>query len=447
MISNAIAYKMKENLIPSNSLMLFYDFVSGNSFTVQSGSSYQSYIRNIANTGVNGNLDGKIIDATGVSESTSLSSVTGVGGFIYGNQADFTKKSVQISGSSQIDLANSSYLMLIDSELDSDGVILGSLKKTTTNIGGTDYTYSSGFNYGQTSRGHDFINSMSNDGDYCFVKNTDEPTKRRVVGIGFNNSNSILYRFDYLNNEIESSSFSCDTSKIGKSDSLYLGSSPKYFRGVETDKLFSGKIEKVLVFSGRLSSDALFEIGKALVSDYQFTSGSVTTTGLLSGYTTQVIYKTGVTGAIVTITGYEDIQSGLPDWTISSYITGTITGKEGERIWVNYTGYIENKGYLNPSNEHFYLPTGEAAFATLGLQNSSGVFSGYAMSGGYTHQTFQRPLYGTTYLTGVTSEVSGVINVPIYQTGYITGSDQSGIFFSDSFSGFDKNLIYYLGQR
>jgi hypothetical protein len=448
MISESTIYKMKEYLVDLNRLSLYYDFVSENAFAVQSGSSYQSYIRNIANTGVNGNLDGKIIDATGVSELTSLSSVTGVGEFLSNGQGDLSKKAIQISGSSQIDLSNSSYLMLIDSELSNDGVILGSLKKTTSTIGSTDYTFSSGFNYGQTSRGHDLFHSMNDDGEYSFVKNSDEHTKRRVVAINFNNSEASLYRFDYLNDKIRGESFACKPTQIGRSNSLYLGSSPEYFRGSEGDKLFSGKIEKLLVFSGRINSETLFEIGKSLLSEYQFTSGTVSSTGLLSGYTTQVVYKTGITGSYLQISGYETIRSGDPVWTQTGVFTGLMLVKEGDRVWANYGDHIESQGYLSNTHLHTYNPTGEAAFATLGLQAlPSGSISGYTMSGSYVYPTIQIPLYETIYLTGTTTEISGVTSAPVYISGYTTGADTSGIYYSDSFSGFQKNLTYYLGQR
>lgn len=448
MISQSTAYKMQEYSVNPDRLLLCYDFQSVNSFAVQSGSDYQSYIRNIANTGANGNLDGKIISATGASESLALFSVTGVGGFLNNGQADMSKNVVQISGSNQIDLNNSSYLILIDSELSNDGVILGSLKKTTATIGGTDYTFSSGFNYGQTSRGHDFFHSMNDDGEYSFIKNDDESTKRRVVGINFTNSQASIYRFDYLNNDINGKSFTCKPDQIGRTDSLYLGSSPEYFRGNEGDSLFDGKIEKLLIFSGAMSSNTLFEIGKSLISEYTFVSGAITSTGFLSGYDTQVVYKTGVTGSYLQISGYETVISGDPIWNQLPTFTGLMTVKEGDRKWVDYGDHIESQGYLSSTHQNTYNPTGEAAFDTLGLQAlPSGSFSGYAISGSYAYSTMQIPLYETIYLTGTTTEISGVTNTPIYLSGYSTGVDTSGIYYSDSFSGFQKNLLYYLGQR
>lgn len=341
--------------------------------------------------------------------------------------------------------------MVIDSELSNDGVILGSFGKRKITISDQTYDYYSGFNYGQTSRGHDFFHSMGKDGEHCFVKSEDEMTKKRVVGIDFENGGVNLYRFDYLNDQIHKQLFTYKGNEIEKSDSIYLGSSPSYFRGSEGDKLFSGKIEKFLVFSGKMSSTSLSGIARSLVSNtgdqYYFTSGAVTTTGILSGYITQIVYKTGVTGSYAQITGYQTINSGVPSWAIQSLITGTITGKEGDRIYTNSTGYIGEIGYLNPSNEHTYSPTGYDAHATLGLQNQSGIFSGYAMSGSYSYATGQIPLYQTVYLTGVTSEISGVTNTAVYITGYKTGDADSGVIYANEFSGFKKNLIYYLGDR
>jgi hypothetical protein len=443
----SLTYKLNELAINPNRLLVYYDFNKQNVLSNGTGSNYQAYIKNLSNTGNSGFYHASVVGATGTTISLSLSSVTGLNEFLENDKADFTKKIVKISGSSDINLSRCSYLMVIDSELSDDGVIIGSFSKNTQTINGIEYTYSSGFNYGQTYRGQDFLKSQNINGEYCFVKNEDDPTKRRIVGITFNNSDATLHRFDYVNNIINSQSFSCSPLDIQKTSNFYLGSAIDYFRGAEGDKLFSGKLENFLILSGYVFEDNLYEIGKSLISEYQFNSGSVLTTGILSGFETQIIYKTGVTGSYLQITGYYNTQSGIPRYTQIPIFTGLISAKEGERITVNYTDYIENIGYLDPANSNYYSPTGIDAQSTLGLQNSSGSVSGFAISGSFDYQNTPIPLYETIYLTGVTSEVSGVINTPIYVTGYITGSSSSGISFSDDLSGFQKNLIYYLGDR
>jgi hypothetical protein len=447
MLKESITYKLNELAIDKNRLLVCYDFNKDNTFSATSGSNNQSYIKNLSITGDSGFYHAAVIGATGSTSALALSSVTGSSGFLQGNKADFTKKVAKISGSSNIDLRNCSYLMTIDSELSDDGVIIGCYSKEAQTINGIEYTYSSGFNYGQNYRGQDFIKSKNQNGEYCFTKSEDDPTKRRVVGITFNNSQATLHRFDYLNDNVKSQSFSCSPTDIANTSNFYLGSAIDYFRGQEGDKLFSGKLENFLILSGYFFENTLYEISKSLISDYQFNSGTVTTTGIFSGYQTEVVYKTGITGSYLQITGYNYVQSGIPIFTQLPVFTGLISAKEGQRIWLNYEDYIESVGYLDSGNSNYYLPTGEDAQSTLGLRNSSGLFSGFTVSGSFNYNTVAVPLYQTIYLTGVTNEVSGVINYEIYKTGYITGAASSGISFSDDFSGFQKNLIYYLGHR
>lgn len=98
MISNSLKYHMDKYGINDNRLLVCYDFQSGNVFSVQSGSSYQSYVRNLASTGVNGNLDGKIINATGISADSSLLGVTGIDGFINNGQEFYLKMQFKYLG-------------------------------------------------------------------------------------------------------------------------------------------------------------------------------------------------------------------------------------------------------------------------------------------------------------------------------------------------------------
>lgn len=443
----ALNFQLTEIYGSVDPLLVYYDFDTGSAFTVQSGSVHQAFLKNQTSGTSSGFFHGKIVGASGNSAATALSLATGVNGFLQSGAGDFTKNNIFISGCENIPLKDCSYLFFIESNLDKDGVIFGSFEKKQEAVGAETVVYSNGFNFGLNSRGNLFFQSLGSDGEYCFVNEGNELSKKNIVALNFKNSETSVFRFDYPNEDSYKGDFVMNANEIQNSSNVYLGGSPTYWRNDIDNKLFSGKIHKFAIISGFVPEEYLFELGKGLVSDYYFVSGSVQSTGVLSGYVQNIVYKTGITGSILEITGYEQIRSGVNVYTQVPVYTGSSSRSEGQRYFVEHGNYVEEIGYLNPANANSYSPTGDGAFATLGLQSSSGVFSGYVLSGSTTYQTVSVPLYKETYLTGVTSEVSGVISSPVYVTEYFTGANNSGIQFTDSFDGFQKNFLYYLGER
>jgi hypothetical protein len=442
----ALDYQIRSYLGSNDSLLTYYDFKNSSVFTAQSGSIHQAYLGNIHPSSKTGQFYGKIVGASGASSSAALNLATGSGGFLSSGEGDFTKNMVEISGSSSIPIGGCSYLFSIEPNLAKDGVIFGSFERVVESVGGKEVVSSKGFNFGVNSRGKMFLQSLSRDGEYCFVANDIELSQKNVVGINFSSSQARIFRFDYLNNEIESSEFSLSTSHI-KNNNLYLGSSPNFYRN-SGEKLYSGKMDEFALFSGQIPRQALFEIGKSFVSDYYFTSGSVTETQVLSGYTPTFVYKTGVTGAYANITGYSSVRSGLDALSQSLIYTGNISIKEGERYYKNFADYLEHQGFLSGVHANTYNPTGENASGTLGLQNGTANVSGYQIVNLTPKTTINIPLYETVYLTGTTNQLSGIVNTPVYNTIYTTGADSSGVAISSGeATKLQKDYIYFLGQR
>jgi len=104
---------------------------------------------------------------------------------------------------------------------------------------------------------------------------------------------------------------------------------------------------------------------------------------------------------------------------------------------------------LHSGSGYQYLPTGEDAFATLGLQNVEGAVSEYIEQRGISGAaTVAVKLYGSQFLTGVTSGISGIKQIPKYETTIEREAyDESGISILGDSSLFKKNFIYYLGER
>lgn len=446
MSAEALHYQLQTYLGSNQRLMVYYNFDSGSVSTAQSGSSHQAYLNNISPSYYTGNFDGKIVGATGTSASNARNLATGVGGFILSGEADFKKNYVEISGSSSIPMKDCSYVFSFEPDLSNDGVMFGSFERVVDSVAGQEIISSKGFNLGTTKRGQMFFQSLSRDGEYCFVANQIELSQKNVIGLNFSNSQVKIFRFDYLNEEVQTEEFSLDVSHI-RDNSLYLGSAPNFYRG-GGQKLYSGKMDEFILLSGQIPSNILFEIGKGLVSDYSFSSGAVTGVPVLSGYTPTYVYKTGVTGAYANITGYASVRSGLDEFSRSLIYTGNFSIREGERYYKNFGDYLEQQGFLSGVHANTYNPTGENASGTLGLQTGNGIFSGYSISGSTGQTNINIPLYELVYLYGVTNQLSGIVNTPVYTTTYITGSDASGISLANSgVPKLQKDYIYFIGER
>jgi hypothetical protein len=169
---------------------------------------------------------------------------------------------------------------------------------------------------------------------------------------------------------------------------------------------------------------------------------------VLSGYVPTYVYKTGVTGAYASITGYSSVRSGLDEFSQSLIVTGQLTIKEGERYYKDFGDYLEHQGFLRGVYSNTYNPTGENASGTLGLQTGQVAVSGYSIAGLTGQTNINIPLYEMVYLYGTTNQLSGIVNTPVYNTIYTTGAGSSGIVISSGITTeLQKDYIYFMGQR
>jgi hypothetical protein len=445
MLPESVIYQSQISLGSANAVKVYYDFSPDSVFSAQSGAVHNAYLRNlsISNSGF---FPAKIVNATGVSSAAAISEATGIGKFLEKSVGDFTKAHLHISGSSEIDLDSCSYLMLVDSNLKNDGVIMGSFERTSGVAQGETIISSKGFNLGMNSRGKIFFQSLNSDGDYCFTFDDSELSRKNVIGLNFSPSQIGVFRFDYLNEEIQSNFFPIQTTHIKDTASFMIGDSPQYWRD-HSVSLYSGKIEAFAILSGTVSAFNLFSIGKSLVQDYSYNSGSVTESNVLSGYIQQINYKTGVTGQYANITGYLSVISGIDNLSQVINTTGVLQVKEGDRYYKNFGDYIEQVGFLSDTNVNSYSPSGEAAHATLGLKSGFFNVSGIVTTGSQVYTTINLPLYEIIYLTGLTNEVSSITNTPVYQNFSVTGQSSSGLSYTGLSDGFKKDYIYYMGDR
>ena len=82
------------------------------------------------------------------------------------------------------------------------------------------------------------------------------------------------------------------------------------------------------------------------------------------------------------------------------------------------TGFTkEEVGFLHPNSGSQYTPTGEAAFDTLGLRDVEGAVSQFIEARGLSgSNTITVKLFGSRMQTGILSDVSGIVQEPLFET-------------------------------
>ncbi len=449
---NALTYVLDENAL-NDSLKVCYDF--GNYSVVTLGIQ-QGVLENIAplSSGVN---KGIIYNGTGTTTNQALNQITGANKFLSNSgSGDFSKSNILISGNVDFNLNGSSAIFQFHNiNAYKNGIIFGCLEHLTETYNGVDYKSAKGINFGITDRGHLFMELFSNNGPEIHVFNNIELSPKNIVSFSIGAGEIEVCRFDYINQQTYSESFNFDTSLIINPSNIYLGASPSYYRasGIATPT-FSGYINNFLLFSERLNKDTLYRVGEGLVSEYYYSSGIEETASRITGYNSIPLYNTGITGYSFSQTGYLLLPSGSSFLSGGFAMTGTYSIREGDRYFIFTSGqnpeietyFKEEVGFLNPTLFGSYEPTGTNAFDTLGLQNSSGIVTGYTETTGFYTNYVQQPLYDIQPLTGITTEITGYSSTPLYEEYLISRPNSSGIALSGSSYGYLKNYLFYLDQ-
>ena len=462
MSRNALEVSTIEALGKLDRLLVFYDF---------SGMSG----RHIGNE-LDGGLNYSVIENCEPANDTGLYSgiVVGVGGsipdvklFATGTFLKDDKAHLNLSNL-KVETPNLLYpeaSILFDFEFNdfvTDCVLFGSLNKTSETINSEVVSGARGYNFGINDRGKLFYQGFDKGGDFIYTANSIELSRRNIVGFSLGNHNLSLTKIDVLNNTTESEDFSLDTDFIANSSEFYLGGSNEYFRtsadGASGEYVTSNvNLKSFALFSGFLPQSSMFTISSGLVGDYFDSSSSDISSRRITGYNQITTFKTGITGYDYENTSDISISTGR--YMLSggfSYDSNTNTG-EGDRYFEFYafnesgikTFSKQEVGFLKGDSGYQYLPTGEGAFDTLGLQNVEGAVGEYieeqAISGA---QKVLVKLFGSRIQTGVLEEVSGVVQQPLYED-IIDGEVfvSSGVKMGAESELFKKDYIYYLGER
>ena len=472
MSEKAIDYTLNAVFGNNKRLLVFYDFSGmsgrhiGSDEEPDGGGIHYSLIEN-CNPSVNTGLYSGMVCGFGSSVVASKHFTTGT--FLNGDKANLAKSNLKITGTNSIPYSNNSIMFDFEFNGDvSDCVLFGSLEKTSSTLNGEVITGAKGYNVGITERGKLFYQGFNTKGDFIYSASSIDLAKRNVVGFSVGSNTLNITRFDYLNNRIQTEDFFLDTSYIANNEKFYIGGSEHYFRGGAAG--VSGEFETANIslnsfclLSGYIPPSALFCLSSGLVGDYFTDAGTNTLKKEITGYDQSIVHKTGITGYDYEGTGSINIATGQYMLTGNFFGATSVNTGEGDRYFLyrSFDAALSNSGvksfvkeevgYLDPSSGYQYLPTGErSAFDTLGLQNVEGAVSEYVEQRGISGAAeISVQLYGSRFMTGVLSGISGVAQAPLYRTVIDRPAiPTSGVRVDKSLSElFKKNYIYYLGER
>ena len=451
-------------------LLIHYDFTSGTGTPLiafeEEGDDADIYLNAVANqepafdTGV---FSGIICDATNtLFEGAAASREFATGVFLSGNHADLRKSNLKVA-TPTLDYSNLSAIFDMQfTGVVEDGILFGSLEKTSTTLNDEVVTGAKGFNFGVNDRGKLFYQGFSKKGDFIHTASSIELSQRNAVSFAIGDNTAEISRFDYLTQTRQSESFVVDTNFIANNEEFYLGGSENYFReGADGPsgefKTFTGQLNRFALFSGYIPPSALMLVGSGMLGDYFENPAATTQKDIVTGYTQTQVYKTGITGWEYGVTGTLEISTGREMLT-GSIKAGDLTGiDEGDRYFGYYTlnngdvktVYKEEVGFLQTGSGYFYLPTGNGAFDTLGLRPVTGEITPYTMTEGIkTGGSVVVNLYESTPQTGVLEEISGIVQKPETQTvEEITGPPSSGVTMNGDSQLFKKDFLFFLEER
>ena len=469
MSQSGIQHTLTETLGGTDRLLVFYDFSGMSTRSIGTinvaGGNFDSVIENCdpaVNTGV---YSGVLLGTTKSSPSTSRGKAVE---FLANDQLSLFNTNVHVTGTNNIPYSNTA--SILDFEFDKevgDGVLFGSLEKTSSVVNGETITGARGYNVGLTDRGHIFYQGFDNNGDFIHTANSIELSERNIISFSVGNNSLTLARFDYLNNKIQQETFGLNNSFIANNSGFFLGGTKQYFRGTNDGEFRTArniKLNSFSLFSGFLPASALFSIGSGVVGDYFEDTQAAVTRKELTGYNQTVVYKTGITGYDYENTSSINISTGRYMLTGSYFGASSVNTGEGDRYFIyrSFDDALSDSGvktfvkeevgalYGAEGSGYQYTPTGDTrAFDTLGLRDIDVAVNEYVEQRGLSGAaTVAVKLYESRFITGVTSGISGVKQVPAYRTVVERPAlPQSGVRMGGNADLLKKNFIFFINER
>tara|TARA_R100001440_G_scaffold40326_1_gene59982 strand:+ start:26487 stop:27953 length:1467 start_codon:yes stop_codon:yes gene_type:complete len=473
MSQSGIQYAMQESFGGSERLLIHYEFsgMSGRHLGNRQISTLNFSVIENSEPSKDTGLYSGIFIAFGSTPASSKKFATGT--ILKEDSANLTGSNIKVTGTSNLPYSNQSVIIDFDFNTNVENCVLfGSLEKTSTSINGNVITGAKGYNFGVTDRGKLFYQGFNQQGDFIYTSSSLELSKRNLVSFSIGSNQLSMCRYDYLNNKIQKDEFFVDTSAISSNTGFYLGGSPierpsnngtlevdqaQYFKSGASNV----SLNSFALVSGYASPSAMFALGSGMIGDYSESSTSEQTEKRITGYSQTTVYQTGITGYRYEITGDIDFATGRDMLTGNFFNSSSVNTGEGDRYFI-YRSFDNNLsasgiktfvkeevGYLKPDGTLQYLPTGDDAFATLGLRDVDGAVQEFSEHRGISgSESIAVKLFGSKMQVGALSRVSGVLQEPLYETIVNTPAiSSSGIVLGVNSEKFKKDYIYYLGGR
>lgn len=443
----------------SGSVVLYYSFSSGSVSSLGAGSNFTGVFKNESPSKFVDYLSGIVVSATG---SSAVDAENLLKTYIENDSYNLSFQNVKYGGFSGQGFLNPSdyesefvYLFSFNKNKNEDGVLFGSLVKDSFDNGVVNFSYGRGFNVGINDRNKLFFQgSDAVVGDFVLVADDLELANENICSVKVSPYEVTFAHYNLADDEFEQQYLrsDCKIQNNSFTEPFYIGGSPTYLRPNQT---FSGFIDHLLIISGNYNPSDLKAIASGFVATGIKTSGASYSDNVVTGHSIELLTQSGVTGFQPVITGYINVLSGsnLIEFTMSSTTGNSVI--DGQKLLTGYTlpnnsgSYLEETAFLIPANN--YKPTGDDAFATLGLRNSGGFVEAYTITSNRLVNvvTGLIPLYGLVPVTGTllsspTGYVKTTLSTNIFRTGTITESLE---FLEKYKTKFKKDYLYYLEKR
>ena len=446
-----------------DAVVLNYDFSSGDTGVLGSGSDFTGVFKNTSPSFL-GNNSGLVLETASSTEAEALEKLTGSFYLNENSGVNCSYSNIQFddfSGASFLrpdDLDSEiTFLFSFEKTNSKNGIIFGNLNSFNYSDSNTSFNYGKGFNIGINDRNQLFFQGIDSEiGEYLLVSSDIELANRNILSVNVSPYFVSFSKYNLLEDSYQSQTLRSD-SKIQNNEwgeNFFIGSSPTYLRSGNT---LSGHLDQFLMISGSIASSDLKSISSGFFATGVETSFSIQNE-VVTGSETSLVYPIGVTGFSLVEDGQASVRdaSDLIEVTLSS--DGTSSKQDGERFITGYAlannsgSYIEGTSFLIPydANYNDYIPTGSEAHSTLGLTDNSQTVESFSISSVKKTQTVESyPLFSISQLTGfLTEEPTG------YSIEYLTETVTSNIsetgslqFIDNSIDLYKHDYLHYLQKR
>lgn len=448
----------------TGSVMLYYEFNSGQTGFVggESSTDFTGCFLNSSPAANPNRNTGIVLNTDASTSALALEKLTGSFYLSENSGVDMTYSNIQFEDFSHNGFLNpdnldstSTFLFSFEKFNKTNGVIFGSLNSFSYSQDGIEFNYGKGFNIGINDRNKLFFQGIdSSIGEYMVVADNLELANKNICSATVSPYSVKFCSYNLIDDEFEEQYLRTDSRIENNSfgQKFTIGGSPTYLREGQT---FSGAIDQFLVLSGEYPSSDLKSIASGFVATGIPVSGQSYIDEVITGFDITLVAPVGVTGYQLVATGTQRVitESDFVEIVLVENPT-PYSREDGERFITGYVlpnnsgSYLEETSFLIPETD--YTPTGNDAFATLGLEDSSDFVTRYTLTSTKKVTTSDDiTLYEVQPITGLLlSEPTGYQKTYLFDEILKTGDLVENLsFIEGKIDNYKLDYIHYLDQR